>query len=184
MHRFSAYVCHSPLLPILAYLIKVRFLITWEAWSMMDRMSPSLPPASGHMSILKVRLLILFTSLTSAQFFRYSQFGLTAFVSHQDVWSHYARGARRQHVRTSTRALTCTRSKSAMQHGCVACVAADTRRPRSMAMRISKTCTCDDDVGFCGCCRCRRPSVAVADGSFCCCCTGRASGLARRFLRS
>jgi hypothetical protein len=44
------------------------------------------------MSILKVRLLILSTSLTSAQFFRYSQFGLTAFVAYQDVWSHYAGG--------------------------------------------------------------------------------------------
>jgi hypothetical protein len=38
----------------------------------------------------------------------------------------------------SQRALTCTRSKSAMQHGCVACVAADTRGPRFMAIRILK----------------------------------------------
>jgi hypothetical protein len=167
-------------------LLKSVFSSPGRPWSMMDRMSPGLSPSDCQRSHEHIEGASVDTFYLSY---------LCSILSLLPVRPHrfcrvprrlvaLRRRARRQHVRMSTRALTCTRSKSAMQHGCVACVAADTRRPRSMAMRISKTCTCDDDVGFCGRCRCRRPSVAVADGSFCCFCTGRASGLARRFLRS
>lgn len=95
---FSSYICHSPFCGF--SVIKVRFLITWEA---VEHDGPYviylhltiLAPADcrhihKHRGIYDTSYLSYLRSVLSL----FPQFGLTAFVAlHQDVWSRYAGGS-------------------------------------------------------------------------------------------
>ena len=106
----------------------------------MDRMCPLAyhrPDVSAYMSTLKVPLRCVYdTSYLSLpplnSLVLLPQFGLPLCRIAPRRLVALRRRVRRQHGRMITRALTCTRSKSAMQRGCVADVVADARCPNAV----------------------------------------------------
>jgi hypothetical protein len=131
--------------------------------------------------------MILPTSLTSAQFFRYSPSSASPPLSHYTKTSGRVTpaGPVRQHGRSSMRALTCTGSKIAMQHGCRAYAVVDTRRT-SVAYGHADIRNSQRRQwrGFLSSPSPQAVRWAVADVGPCWRCTGRASGLATRSLRN
>ena len=96
-------------------------------------------------------------------------------------------GPARQRGRLNTRASTYMRSKRAAQHGCVACVVVDTRRPNAVYGHAGiKSLQPRRWRGYCthARCLCGHDPMTLADVGPCWCYTGRASGLATRSLRS
>lgn len=97
-------------------------------------------------------------------------------------------GPAHQRGRLNTRASTYTRSKRVAQHGCVACAVVDTRRPNAVyghaGIKSLQPRRWREYRTHPRCHRRRRDPMAVPDAGPYCCCTGRASGLATRSLRS
>jgi hypothetical protein len=130
------------------------------------------------------------TSLTSVQFSRCSLSSASLPLSHCTKMSGRATpaGPARQHGHLSTQASTYMRLKRATQHGRVACAVVDIRRTNAVYGHAGiKSLQPRRWRGYRTHPRCHRRRhhpMAVADVGSCWCCTGRASVLATRFLRS
>ena len=131
--------------------------------------------------------MILPTSLTSAQFFRYSLSSASPPLSHYIKTSGRVTlaGPVRQHGRLSSQALTCMGSKIATQHGCGVYAVVDTRRTSAVYGHADfRNSQRRQWRGFLSSPSPQALRWAVADVGPCWRCTGRASGLATRSLRS